>query len=58
MQRVHTIYTCTVKIRPEFRNGRARIREEDTVRDKKGGRFRVVAFWEAPPTDRTLLDSE
>ena len=44
-----------VKIRPEFRNGRIRIRGE--VRDKKGGRFRVVALWEVPPMERTLWDS-
>ena len=45
-----------VKIRPEFRKGRTRIKGE--VREKKGGRFRVVALWEVPPMDRTLWDIE
>ena len=45
-----------VKIRPECRNGRIRIKGE--VREKKGGRYRVVALWEAPPMDRTLWDRE
>ena len=41
---------------PETRNGRTEIRGE--VREKEGGRFRTVAFWEAPPVDRTLWDSD
>ena len=45
-----------VKIRPEFRKGRTRIKGE--VREKKGGRYKVVALWEVPPMDRTLWDSE
>ena len=45
-----------VKIRPECRKGRTRIKGE--VREKKGGRFRVVALWEVPPMDRTLWDIE
>ena len=48
--------THDIKIRPEIRRGRAEIRGE--VRDKEGGRFRTVAFWEAPPVDRTLWDSD
>ena len=44
-----------IKIRPETRNGRTEIRGE--VREKEGGRFRSVAYWEAPPVDRTLWDS-
>ena len=40
------------RIRPEIRDGRTKIRGE--VRDKEGGRLRVVAVWEVPPTDRTL----
>ena len=47
--------THDIKIRPETRNGRTEIRGE--VREKEGGRFRSVAFWEAPPVDRTLWDS-
>ena len=47
--------TRDIKIRPETRNGRTEIWGE--VRDKEGGRFRSVAFWEAPPVDRTLWDS-
>ena len=45
-----------IKIRPEIRNGRVEIRGE--VREKEGGKFRTVAFWEAPPVDRTLWDSD
>ena len=41
-----------MRIRPEIRDGRTKIRGE--VRDKEGGRLRVVAVWEVPPTDRTL----
>ena len=47
--------THDIKIRPETRNGRTEIRGE--VREKEGGRFRSVAYWEAPPVDRTLWDS-
>ena len=47
--------THHIKIRPETRNGRTEIRGE--VREKEGGRFRSVAYWEAPPVDRTLWDS-
>ena len=45
-----------VKISPEFRKGRIRIKGE--VKEKKGGRYRVVALWEVPPMDRTLWESE
>ena len=45
-----------MRIRPEIRDGRTKIRCE--VRDKEGGRLRVVAAWEAPPTDRTLWNKE
>ena len=45
-----------VKIRLEFRKGRTRIKGE--VREKKGGRYKVVALREVPPMDRTLWDSE
>ena len=47
--------THDIKIRPETRNGRTEIRGE--VREKEGGRFRSVAYWEAPPVDRTPWDS-
>ena len=39
-----------------MREGRTKIRGE--VKEKEGGRFRTVAFWEAPPADRTLWDCE
>ena len=42
-----------VKIRPECRNGRIRIKGE--VREKKGGRYRVVALWEAPPNGQDTV---
>ena len=45
-----------VKISPDFRKGRTRIKGE--VKEKKGGRYRVVAFWEVPPMDRALWESE
>ena len=48
--------THDIKIRPEIRNGRTEIRGE--VREKEGGRFRAVAFWEGPPVDSILWDSD
>ena len=51
VERLHNM-----RIRPEVRDGRTKIRCE--VRDKEGGRLRVVAAWEAPPTDRTLWNKE
>ena len=51
VERLHNM-----RIRPEIREGRTKIRCE--VRDKEGGRLRVVAAWEAPPTDRTLWNKE
>ena len=48
--------THDIKIRPESRDGRTDIRGE--VREKEEGRFRSVAFWETPPADRTLWDSD
>ena len=51
VERLHNM-----RIRPEIRDTRTKIRCE--VRDKEGGRLRVVAAWEAPPTDRTLWNKE
>ena len=45
-----------MRIRPEIRDGRTKIRGE--TRDKEGGRLRVVAVWEVPPTDRTLWNKD
>ena len=52
----YTERTHYIKLRPEVREGRTKIKGE--VKEKEGGRFRTVAFWEAPPADRTLWDSE
>ena len=45
-----------MRIRPEIRDGRTKIRGK--ARDKEGGRLRVVAVWEVPPTDRTLWNKD
>ena len=45
-----------MRIKPETRDGRTKIRSE--VRNKEGGRLRVMAVWEAPATDRTLWNKE
>ena len=52
----YTERTHYIKLRPEVREGRTKIRGE--VKEKEGGRFRTVAFWEAPLADRTLWDCE
>ena len=43
--------THDIKIRSETRNERTEMGGE--VREKEGGRFSLLAFWEAPPVDRT-----
>ena len=47
--------THDIKIRSETRNERTEMGGE--VREKEGGRFSLLAFWETPPVDRTLWDS-
>jgi hypothetical protein len=41
-----------IRIRPEDRDGRLQLRAD--VKDKNGGRYRVVATWGIPPLDKTL----
>ena len=41
-----------IKIRPEERDGRLQIKGE--VKEKQGGRFKLVAVWGVPPVDKTM----